>query len=314
MSAGKPSKTADELKSVFVISPIGKRDEDGFDFTRLVLEEIVRPAARAAGGFSDPVRGDEVRAPGSITAKIVTQILDADVCIADLTGRNPNVMYEVAIAHAADKPVILLQQEEGGPPFDFADERAIHYSVRADKANRAREDLTLHLQNAFEDHEDDRLTRTLHPVRVLFKELRTRAEASKPEQAMLDQIAALGDQLSAVQRDLRGTSHGSFPITTQRTPNLDHLQLRRWAKDAPDDPALTHALEEYERLLALLPDRRRREVQNEVRVRAGKLLRMEPTGDRVRELIRVLNSINSYFRHRYGEMDGPDGPALFTAE
>ena len=67
------------LKTIFVISPIGKLDETGFDYTRLFLDEIVKPAAKLAGGYAVPVRGDEVKAPGNITAKIVTDIVNKAV-------------------------------------------------------------------------------------------------------------------------------------------------------------------------------------------------------------------------------------------
>ncbi|MBK7820403.1 MAG: hypothetical protein IPJ61_04835 [Tessaracoccus sp.] len=186
-----PGTPGEEPKSIFVISPIGKVDDDGFDFTKLFLDEIVKPAAKEAGGFKAPVRADEVRAPGSITAKVVRDIVHADVCIADLTGRNPNVMYEVAIAHAADKPVILLQQEAGGPPFDFTDERVIRYSTRADEANPAREALTDHLMNARHEDSDEQLRNTMHPVRMVFRDLQTRASATDPEQAILERLDAV---------------------------------------------------------------------------------------------------------------------------
>jgi nucleoside 2-deoxyribosyltransferase len=196
-------------KRIFVISPIDKKDDDGIDFTRIFLEQIVRPAAEMAGGFSSPVRADEVRAPGSITAKVVADIVDADVCIADLTGRNPNVMYEVAIAHAAGKQVILLQQEAGGPPFDFTSERTIHYSIRVDEANRARDELAEHLRHAAHDELDPKLKRTLNPVRTIFQDLMTRAEAEPTERAMLDSLA----ELRAEVRGLR--SAAERPAETQ---------------------------------------------------------------------------------------------------
>lgn len=186
------------LKTIFVISPIGKLDETGFDYTRLFLDEIVKPAAKLAGGYAVPVRGDEVKAPGNITAKIVTDIVNSDVCVADLTGRNPNVMYEVAIAHAADKQVILLQQEPGGPPFDFTTERSIHYSTRADEANRARDDLAEHLRNAHHDEQDPRLRATMNPVRTIFRDLQTREQATDAQQAILDKLEALGAHIEEI--------------------------------------------------------------------------------------------------------------------
>ena len=49
------------------------------------------------------------------------RILNDDLCIALLTGRNPNVYYELAIAQAASRPVIMLLQREETAPFDVRD-------------------------------------------------------------------------------------------------------------------------------------------------------------------------------------------------
>ncbi|MEE9963660.1 MAG: nucleoside 2-deoxyribosyltransferase [Propionicimonas sp.] len=200
--ASSEQKVPGKLKSVFVISPIGKLDADGNDFAKLCLEQIIRPAAKDCGGYAVPERADEHHKPGSVTAKVVTAILDADVCVADLTERNANVMYEVAIAHAANKPVILLQQEPGGPPFDFADERVIHYGLRVDQANTAREELVGHFKAARDEQEDPRLAATMNPVRLLFGQLKASAVASEPEQAVLFELQALRDEILGVQRFL----------------------------------------------------------------------------------------------------------------
>lgn len=189
-------------RTIFVISPINKKDEEGFDFTELFFKEIVEPAAEAAGGFDAPIRADRVSKPGSITAQVVNNIVSSDVCVADLTGRNPNVMYEVAIAHAADKPVILLQQESGGPPFDFTDQRTINYKTRADLANRARRELTEHLKNAHHEKSDKNLEGTLHPVRMIFKNLKAREEATDAESVILDRLDKLTATVQALSRDI----------------------------------------------------------------------------------------------------------------
>lgn len=199
----QPESTVEELKSIFVISPIGKKNDDGVDFTDLFLEQIVKPAAKEAGGFKTPVRADEVKAPGSITAKIVVDIVNADVCVADLTQRNPNVMYEVAIAHAAGKPVILMQQEETPPPFDFTGERAIHYSLRVDEANKARDDLVDYLRNAHHDELDPKLASTMHPVRVIFRDLKSRAEAKPSELVVIDRLDALDADVTTLTAGVR---------------------------------------------------------------------------------------------------------------
>jgi hypothetical protein len=67
------------------------------------------------------------------TGKIVDQILigihQAKVLVAELTGRNPNVFYELGIAHALQKPVVLVSSNEADVPFDVQHIRVIYYDV-----------------------------------------------------------------------------------------------------------------------------------------------------------------------------------------
>lgn len=220
----------DPLKTIFVISPIAKLNHEGVDFTRIFLDDIVKPAAALAGGFAPPVRGDEVKAPGSVTAKVVADILRADVCVADLTQLNPNVMYEVAIAHAAGKPCILMKQEEPDgsflpPPFDFTTERTIRYGLRADKANSARNDLVEYLRNAGHENEDEFLVRTLNPVRIAFQQHSARVNAEPMDQALLGQLELLTDAVARLSDRATLQSDRDVPLV-DRKPALTHSILR----------------------------------------------------------------------------------------
>lgn len=205
------SPKTDTKKSIFVISPIGKPNEDGIDFTEIFMEQIVIPAATLAGEFSTPLRADKVNAPGSISASIVKDIVRADVCVADLTERNPNVMYEVAIAHAADKPVILLQQEQGGGPFDFSHERVIRYGLRVDEANAAMKTLAEHLLHANDDQEDDFLKTTMNPVRSIFKQISVETKADDTDKYILGRLEDLANKVDAL-----GIHYSSGKINTER--------------------------------------------------------------------------------------------------
>lgn len=68
-------------------------------------------------------------APGSISKDIIQKIVDDDLVIVNLTGQNPNVMYELALRHASNKPVVILirSDEIQNIPFDIKDERVIPY-------------------------------------------------------------------------------------------------------------------------------------------------------------------------------------------
>jgi hypothetical protein len=82
-----------------------------------VYELGIRPAAENAGGYCERI--DEQIFAESILARIYNQIAKADLIVADMTSRNPNVFYEVGYAHALGKTVILLTRDSADIPFDL---------------------------------------------------------------------------------------------------------------------------------------------------------------------------------------------------
>jgi len=88
-------------------------------------ERVIRPAVLDAG--LDCVRGDEIFTRQSIVHDIWKSIRKARVVIAELSGRNPNVMYETGLAHAIGKPIIFVTRAEQDVPFDLRTLRYIYY-------------------------------------------------------------------------------------------------------------------------------------------------------------------------------------------
>jgi len=75
-------------------------------------------------------RGDEVFVEGNILKYVLQKIMSSTIVVANLNGRNPNVYYELGIAHALGKPVILISNEKSFKeiPFDLQSNRLIIYS------------------------------------------------------------------------------------------------------------------------------------------------------------------------------------------
>lgn len=86
----------------------------------------IKPACDEAGGYCE--RLDDQIFHESMLERIYNQINKADLIIADMTGRNPNVFYEVGYAHALGKKVILLTQRADDIPFDLKHYPHIVYS------------------------------------------------------------------------------------------------------------------------------------------------------------------------------------------
>lgn len=109
-------------KICFVLMPF----KDKFDSVYSVLKEVITEAGYVC------VRADEIFKPGSILNVIIEMIERADLIIADLTDRNPNVFYELGYAHAIGKNTILLTQKTSDVPFDIRHRRYIRYDVSDD--------------------------------------------------------------------------------------------------------------------------------------------------------------------------------------
>lgn len=76
------------------------------------------------------LRADEIFGSHPITIDIWKSLNEARFLIADLTGRNPNVFYELGLAHALGKNVLLLTQRMTDVPFDLNHIRAIQYDEK----------------------------------------------------------------------------------------------------------------------------------------------------------------------------------------
>lgn len=88
-------------------------------------ERVLRPAIKNVG--LECKRGDEIYTHQSIVQDIWKSIRGARVIVAELSGRNPNVMYEIGMAHAIGKPIVLLTRDQEDVPFDLRALRYIYY-------------------------------------------------------------------------------------------------------------------------------------------------------------------------------------------
>ncbi len=117
-----------QTRSCFVISPIGQPDSPVRNHADDVYRFIIRPALEKFG--IRPERSDEISETGRITEQMFERIFGADVCVVVLTGFNPNVFYELAVAQCAARPTILLVEKGQSLPFDVKDLRTIEYQLQ----------------------------------------------------------------------------------------------------------------------------------------------------------------------------------------
>jgi len=115
--------TGTGTRQAFVITQLGEEVSEVRTRANDVLMFVIQPAACAHD--LTLVRADQIAVPGTITEQIAQGIADAEVVIADVSGRNVNVYYELGLAHAWRKPTVLLVDVIASLPFDLSHERVI---------------------------------------------------------------------------------------------------------------------------------------------------------------------------------------------
>lgn len=114
-----------QQKRCFVIMPFSDPEGYAKGHFRKIYEQIIKPAIENAGYVA--YRVDENGVSDLITTKIFQAILDCEMAICDLSSRNPNVLYELGIRHAFDKPVVLINDDKTERIFDIQGISTIEY-------------------------------------------------------------------------------------------------------------------------------------------------------------------------------------------
>jgi len=199
------------MKTCFSIMPF----KDGFED----IDRIIGEAARECG--LEYVRGDRRSQPGSVLPRILHDIRHSDVVVADITGHNPNVFYELGIAHQVkgSERVVIITQSLEQSPYDIHQFSQLVY--KHTKAGRAalRKELPAYLKAAVDAGEDrevwsvirGRLPRT----RLIVRDLLRLVDGAGAE-GLKDVTIRLGASLSSMAiSDLEPAGPGTEAEITQ---------------------------------------------------------------------------------------------------
>jgi hypothetical protein len=109
---------AAERRICFVLMPFAKEFNPVYDLS--IKQNLARKKWLCE-------RADKIFQPGDILSLVWQQVLRADLIVADLTGRNPNVFYELGYADALHKYTVLITQSIEDVPFDLRQRQMIKY-------------------------------------------------------------------------------------------------------------------------------------------------------------------------------------------
>ncbi len=181
-----------EKKICFVISPIGETDTETRKRSDKVLKHIITPSVEQLG--YEAIRADKISEPGIITTQVIQHIVDSPLVIADLTERNPNVFYELALRHAIRKPLIQMIRKGETIPFDVAATRIIQFDIQdLDSVEQAKIEILSQIKST-----ETGKTDIDNPISVSL-DLKMLKESGNPEQRSLaDVVEAIGELRATV--------------------------------------------------------------------------------------------------------------------
>ncbi len=228
-------------KVCFVIAPIGEPDSDTRKRSDQVLKYIITPAVGACGYSA--VRADQISEPGIITSQVIQHVVDDPLVVADLTDRNPNVFYELALRHALKKPLVQLIRKGEPLPFDVAGTRTISIDHRdLESVELAKKEITSQVR-AIEKTNIEIDT----PISVAL-DLQLLKHSDNPEQRSLaDMLAAMSEiraSIAAMEKQLAMISNdsssreltGRFTDYLLHDPNFFRVF---WTKSTEGSPKLS---------------------------------------------------------------------------
>jgi hypothetical protein len=149
-------------KRCFVIMPFGKYGTEEFQRNLKIYQIMIKPVVEAMGYQS--IRADELEHMGNITRDIIELLHESDLVIADLSGKNANVFYELGVRHALYRcGTIPIIREGETLPFDIANYRAVFYSSELDGPEQFRKELERRIK-AFERFQERKSDNPVHDI------------------------------------------------------------------------------------------------------------------------------------------------------
>jgi hypothetical protein len=179
-------------KICFVIAPIGQPESETRKRSDQVLKHVIRPAV--AERHFKAIRADEISEPGIITSQVIQHVVDSPLVVADLTGRNPNVFYELAVRHALRKPLVQIINRGDAIPFDVAGMRTIPVDHRdLDSVEEARKEIVKQV-----DASDSMGDKVETPISVAV-ELQSLRQSDDPgRRSLADVLSGIADLRSSI--------------------------------------------------------------------------------------------------------------------
>jgi hypothetical protein len=232
----------EKMKKCFIISPIGEEKSEIRKRADLILKYIIEPVISKCGFKA--IRADKIAKSGVITNQVIEHIIDDPLVIADLTGKNPNVFYELAIRHSIRKPLVQIIQKGEDMPFDVSVMRTVQIDHRdLDSVEKAKKEIKKQIEDAILKNPDE----IESPISMSL-DMQSLRQSKKPEGRSLAEIISvvmeIRSEIYNIKRDLKIAYDG------KAVGHLVEFERRYLVKNVEMVKKVIYQLEHFEKELS----------------------------------------------------------------
>lgn len=188
----------ENVKFCFVIMPISDSlDYPEGHFSR-VYEHLIFPACEKAGFI--PIRADDILNTNYIAIDILKRIIESDVVICDLSSQNPNVLYELGIRQAFNKPVALIKDRKTKRIFDIQGFRDFEYdeNLRVDNVQEDIQTLAEVIKSTYKN-DGETVNSLISLLSISPAKVDKSTEISKDTELILNSLSSLEKRIGSLE-------------------------------------------------------------------------------------------------------------------
>lgn len=179
-----------------------------------VYEHLIVPACENAG--FEPIRADLVTNTNYIALDVIKKIIESDMVLCDLSSQNPNVLYELGIRQAFNKPVTLIKDKKTKRIFDIQGFRDYEYdeSLRVDNVQDDVEKLSEALLATFDEDSND-INSLVSLLSLSPAKIESNTKISKETKLILNSLSEMDKRISSIEDSVKN----KYP----KISDVDHI-------------------------------------------------------------------------------------------
>ncbi|MHA3226086.1 hypothetical protein ACV7JQ_09110 [Globicatella sulfidifaciens] len=222
-----------ENNECFFITPIGSTKSNEREKMNALKDEILNPILSE---FNLKLSvANTIDEAGSITDQIFQKIVNSRLVIVDLTGLNPNVMYELAVRHSFGLPCVMICDIDTKLPFDILADRTIFFSNTIQGSGELKKELRSKIESALNSKVDNPVIRAVNKATIL--EHSNEDNMNNLIVNMLDQVLGV---VSKIERENEFNNNNNYSnkliskilkirkqlqIDLEREPTIDEISM-----------------------------------------------------------------------------------------